>query len=229
MDDFVLSRTQRNDIFELIKGHGLNPADFQWGSKPPRGPEDFKETVTHNPTKAYVEFSRGNEGTFWFAWWPHRGGGRQFHIARVWHEGLRFASQWLDAVVEDQNAPDMWAEIAKVATIADAGDRETAYQQQFSASELKQLEGALPEIEKYITTTQQLNEEQKKAVHQKFVYLLDAAKRGVRKVDWLNIFVGQVVGMVTAGLLDPRVYGAVMTHAATVLNAIFQFGVKLLT
>ena len=48
------------------------------------------------------------------------------------------------------------------------------------------------------------------------------------RFDWLNIFVGQVVGMITEGLLKPSFYGPLMTHAGTALNAVFQFGIKLL-
>jgi hypothetical protein len=37
-----------------------------------------------------------------------------------------------------------------------------------------------------------------------------------------------MVGMVTAGVLDAKVYGPVMAQAAAILNAVFQFGLKLL-
>jgi hypothetical protein len=65
-------------------------------------------------------------------------------------------------------------------------------------------------------------------VRRRFTYLLDAAKAGARTIDWLNIFVAQIIALGTIGLLDARVYGPVMAHATAVLNAIFQFGLKLL-
>lgn len=122
----------------------------------------------------------------------------------------------------------MWSEVSKSNAISGASELTAEYQKPFSAAELQQLEKALPEIERYIATTQPLNDADKEQVHKRFAYLLDAAKQGARKIDWLNIFVAQIIALVTAGLVDPKIYSAVMSHAATVLNAIFHLGLKLI-
>jgi hypothetical protein len=65
-------------------------------------------------------------------------------------------------------------------------------------------------------------------VRGRFAYLLGAAKRGILKVDWLNLLVGQIVSLVTEGVLDASLWHPVMSHAHKILNGIFQFGVRLL-
>jgi len=225
MPDQVLSRTQRNNIFEIIRGAGLDPADFEWSTIPDSdiGPKDV---ITHPPTGGVCEFTHYRDD-FWLDWWPSRGKGRMLQSASVWQDAIVYLVDWIAAIKEDHCAPDLWGEIAKEKTIS-AASVGHQYAQPFSPAELKQLESSLVDIEHYIATTQPLDPAQKTTLHLRFEYLLDAAKNTPRKVDWLNIFVAQMITLVTTGLLDPSVYGRVMAHAATALNAIFQFGLKLL-
>jgi hypothetical protein len=44
----------------------------------------------------------------------------------------------------------------------------------------------------------------------------------------LNIFVSQIVSLVTERVIDPSFYAPLMGHAASVLNSIFQLGMKLI-
>lgn len=225
MAEWILARAQRNDIFEMIRAVPLDPADFAW-SQEGKG-DGLAEVITHTPTDAQCKFSRFQDGGFWLHWWPSRNQSVRYDNAPSWQFALNFVVDWLAAVEADHRAPDLWGEVAKEKTISGAAAR-TEYENPFSVAELKLLETSLADIEHYIEATQPLDPAAKQAVHSRFVYLLDAAKNGARKIDWLNIFIAQIVTMVVSGLLDPRVYGAVMSHAATVLNAIFQFGLKLI-
>jgi len=109
-------------------------------------------------------------------------------------------AKWVHAVHDDHHAPDLWGEVAKERTISAAAERHE-YEKPFSAAELKQLETALADIEFYITTTQPIDPPGKQKVRNRFAYLLDAAKKGARKVDWLNIFIAQIVALITTGVL----------------------------
>ena len=98
----------------------------------------------------------------------------------------------------------------------------------FSAEEIKLLEQKLPEVEAYIEARQPLDAEQKKQLHTRFQYLLGAAKRGLGRIDWVNIFVGQMFQMATDGLVHSSAFGAVMSHAWTLLGAVVKVGMKYL-
>jgi len=220
MSEVKLSRTQRNEIFELIRRHNLDPEDFEWSSA-----QKSKEVLRHRPTKSWFEWSEpGNGSGFWLSWWPHQGAGHS--LSRDWEHAREVTWRWLAAVRADYEAPDLWSELAKGKSISSAAKPE--YAAQFTPAELKLLETGLADIERYVTTTQPLEPEQKEQVKRRFAYLRDAANAGVRKVDWLNIFVGQIVSMVTERLLDAKFYGPLMAHAGTALNAVFQFGLKMI-
>ena len=226
MPEQVLSRAQRNQIFDITRREGVDPADFIWSARTKRRDEPV-DILRHPPTKAHFEFSYRQQGGWWLEWWPQNEDGQRHTGVGDWGYALNHVADWLRIVHRDHDAPDMWAEAAKEKTITGA-TASSKYQEQFSPAELKQLETGLTDIEQYITATQPLDPAGKQAVQSRFAYLRAAAKRGLQKVDWLNIFVGQVVEMITAGLLDARFYAPLMAHATTALNAVFQFGLKLL-
>ena len=183
--------------------------------------------MSHAATGAFVTFSE-SDGGFWLRWWPSEQRSTLYGISKSWPEAMVNVRSWLGAVRRDHSAPDLWAEIAKGQAIPGAADS-PEYRKKFSAEELKLLESGLADIGRYISTTQPLDPAAKQQVSKRFAYLLDAAKQGARKIDWLNIFVGQVVNMISNGLLGPEFYGSIMTHATMALNAVFQLGVKLLS
>jgi hypothetical protein len=224
MTDRLISRAQRNDVFALIQRVALDPADFEWGNETDQW---YRwEVLRHQPTGSLFKFTDAQRGDgYWLNWWPHDGNGS--HLAQSWREASEMVFRWLRRVKADHDAPDLWGELSKQKAIPTADRPE--YQAQFTAQELRQLESALDDVERFVKTTQPLEPAQAQQVQRKFTYLKEAARAGARKIDWLNIFVGQMVSMVTERLLDPRFYGPLMSHAGTALNAVFQFGVKLLT
>jgi exonuclease I len=64
----ALSRSQRNDILDIVRRHTLDPAGFQWPEKRDRG--EVIEILEHPSTGAYFEFGLWENGGFWLAWWP---------------------------------------------------------------------------------------------------------------------------------------------------------------
>jgi hypothetical protein len=96
-------------------------------------------------------------------------------------------------------------------------------------TEVELIEPKLDEIEAYIESKQPLDEQQRRVLRGRFQYLLDAAKRGVGRIDWLNIVVSQLMQLFTNGVLNSSLYGDVMRHAAATLGTILKAaGTKLL-
>ncbi len=224
MGQQVLSRTQRNDVFQLLLKHSLDPVEFQWLDTSTRA--TVRETVKHTPTGSFVEVSH-HDGGFWITWWPGPTGAKVSETFPDWRTTLPTVRDWVAKVAQEHGAPDLWAEIAKQNALPEAA-ASTGYRTPFAADELQQLKTSLASIEHFITTNGRLDAASAQQIHERFAYLLDAAKITSRKIDWLNIFVGQMIGLVTAGLLDPKLYGSVMAHAATTLTSVFHFGIKLL-
>src|SRR4051794_6111345 len=106
----ILSRTQRNHVFELIRQHGLDPADFDW-SKQHNGDQEV-ERLVHTPTNAVSDFSF-YMGDLWVRWWPDPDSGHQYEKAHSWDGAVEYLHRWLTAVASDHNQPDLWAELSK--------------------------------------------------------------------------------------------------------------------
>jgi hypothetical protein len=221
----VLSRVQENEIFEAIRTRGMDPADFDWTIRRTSG--DEYRRITYVPTQAHLEFSSYQGGGFWLSWAPILPSGRRYGPADTWNNARYMMAAWLDVVKQDHEAPDLWGALkAQRAITGETAQAEAS--KPFSPTELKLLEAGLDDIERYVITTQPLDPDGREHVKGRFRYLADAARSGARKIDWLNIFVGQMVSLVTEGVLQTSFYRPLMAHAAAALQSVFQFGLKLL-
>ena len=86
----------------------------------------------------------------------------------------------------------------------------------------------LNEIEAFIQSQQELDDEQKETLHRRFEYLINAAKRKLGRVDLLNIFVAQVFASTTTGIINSSLFWTVMRHASAKLETLFRFGQHLI-
>jgi hypothetical protein len=161
----ILSRAQRNDIFQMIGRAKLDPADFEWSTY--GGGDELKEVVSHRPTDGLCEFSIWDADGFWVHWWPSRQQSQRYEGSKTWPRAMEYVLDWLTAVTTDHHAPDLWGEVAKEKTISGAAEK-AEYEKPFSAAELKLLETSLADIEHYITTTQPLDPARKQEVHRRF-------------------------------------------------------------
>jgi hypothetical protein len=227
----VLSRVEENEIMAAIQSAKLGPLDFEWATRAGTETMDHDREyrrIVHKPTAAQLEFSFMPQGDgHWLTWLPMFQSGERSKWAKNWTQARDTIVTWVRVVKGNHEAPDLWRALKAQGAIPDAAAR-ADQSSPFSAADLKLLDAALDDIEAFVVTTQPLDPDGRTQVSRRFAYLREAARSGARKIDWLNIFVGQVVGMVTTGLLQPSFYGPLMSHAATAFNAVFNFGVKLL-
>ena len=227
----VLSRLEENAVAEAAQAVGLDPQEFEWRTRPPEkfGPSPYRRII-HKPTGSHLEFSLNSNGVtgHWLDWSPMFPSGQRYMSATTWASASRVIDAWVSIVKQNHEAPDLWAAVRAQTALPTAAARTSEPSDPFTPSELKLLEAGLDEVEHFIISTQPLDPGGRDQVHKRFGYLRDAARRGVRKIDWLNIFVGQVVGMIMERILDPASYAPVMTHAGKALASVFKFGAKLL-
>jgi hypothetical protein len=222
----VLSRTQQNSVYQVAEGVGLDPLDFDLtiAQQPHAG---LAETFKHRPTQSYIEFSLSTD-KIWMPWWPAFGPGDRMHFVQNWTAAIETTVRWMRQVKADHDAPDLWAEAFKARQLTDAAGHTEGDNTRFTPAEIEIIKPKLDEIEAYIESRQPLDAQQKKIVRGRFQYLLDAAKRGLGRIDWINIFVGQTMQMFTDGVVNSSLYGEVMRHAWTALGSVIRIGSKLL-
>ena len=144
----VLSRTQSNDIFTLIKRVGLEPGDFDYHVQLE---DDDKEAAvfTHKPTGSWLSIRLSREH-LWLTWWPKFGSGAPNALVKGWDEARDRAFRWLQAIKQDHDAPDLWVEARKEHKLSDAAGAVGEANTPFTAEEFKLLEQRLPEVEAFI-------------------------------------------------------------------------------
>ena len=71
----------------------------------------------------------------------------------------------------------------------------------FSADEQRRIETQLTEAKKFVRATYQLTPGQYEAIDARLDYLVDAAKRGVGRIDWRNALVGSLLSLVITSLV----------------------------
>jgi hypothetical protein len=220
----VLSRVQQNELLKLFENAGLSRDQWQVESvTEPYAGESLQ--YRHVPTGAKLAVTL-IAGRFHLEWRPAIDGTTSSRHD-YWADTAQRIAQWVATVALDHRAPDLWAAVGAETAIRDAAQSDD-FRAQFTSEELRLLRAGLDEIERFITATQPLDGG-RDVVKRRFDYLRESAGAGVRKIDWLNIFVGQVVGMVVQGLIPPSAYPAIMGHAATALSTVYNLGLKLLT
>jgi hypothetical protein len=221
----ILSKVQENEIFVAIQTKGLDPSDFEWSNRTDKF--HLYRRLTHRPTKTFIELTEGPTGGHWATWQPALSNGLRSAAITAWPAMKGMIFQWIDVVKADHEAPDLWGALKAQSAIPRAV-AQLDQRRPFTPEELTQLHTGINEIEQHVLTTQPLDPNDQLQIKRRFSYLRDSANRGLQKIDWLNIFVGQIVSMVTEGLLKPSFYGPLMAHAQTALRFVFDFGVKLL-
>lgn len=222
----VLSRLQRNQIHEILTTQGLQASDCEWSSQKSAG--TLIERLHHRPTAAHIAFSL-HGSLLGMAWWPSVPGVSGSQGIFPWPMAAKYVEIWAGVVRRDDQAPDLWAEAAKAKEIPNAAGDFGADNSPFDVAEIELLKPQLDEIEAYVAATQPLTEPQRRELRQRFDYLLGSAKRKVGRIDWLNIFIAQIIQLVINQVLDGSRYGDVMQHAWQLLRSTaINFGSKLL-
>lgn len=220
----VLSRLHQNEIFALVQKQGLEPVDFELTTAVQSSRGDTLRFL-HLPTQSRFEVSLSGEN-HWLTWWPKLGNRDTHFFTPSWGSVVQLVEIWAQEVKKSHDAPDLWAEARKAQQFANAVDE--AQNTPFTKEELKQLGPKLDEVEAFIETRQPLTPEQKANVHSRFQYLLGAAKRGLGRIDWVNIFVSQVLALFVGGVLESSLYKEVMGHAWTALTGVLHLGAKMI-
>jgi hypothetical protein len=220
--DARLTRIEKNDVIKLIERQHFSPVDFEWTTEESEENTGLsvgvyrKSILTHRPTGYYFVF-----------------GGRYLIFApgetqRTDEERrpddpylrLRFVDEWLGRLRREYDAPDLWAAVGKENVLTEAASSETLDNRPFAPDELQLINTKLDDIKSYVLKGQTFDAEQGEFVEREFDYLKESSTRMGRK-DWLNIFVGGLVGTIFTLGLDPEKARGLFALAGTAFQALW--------
>ena len=193
--DYRLLKSQKNEIFILIKQATLDPKEFEW--------EEREETESYSHGEVTLHFHRlvhkpsGYAALFgenFLSYSPGEQIPNQTQDKIGW-SGKRLAVEsWLANLKHEIEAPDLWSALTQEQELFSA-EPAGAVNTPFTADEQVLIKRTIEEIRVYITSTYSLAGEPLAKVNRKLDYLIDAATR-LGRIDWKNIFVGALVGLI---------------------------------
>jgi hypothetical protein len=109
-------------------------------------------------------------------------------------------------ITREWKAPDLWAELQSNKRLVASVAIGAADNSPFSPEEKEKIARQLTEIKTYVRRTHKLTEDQYTTIDARLDYLIDAAERGMGRIDWRNAFVGAFLGAVVQAVLPPSRY-----------------------
>ena len=202
----------KNDILTAIKGSGFAPSCFTTYEDG----DDFCITLTgteihflffsvpesyHMFRFRYVPFCPGNKQVLSDDFSPHPN--EDTFIFRTAMEQFRV---WLKSIrdyFEDNQTPDLWAELQKQNTITDLTGQADDQYTPFTVEQKRQIRLGLNEVRLLIQKEFEPSEDEMNVVTNRLDYLADALDR-LNKFDWKSVLMGTIISVSTALAFSPE-------------------------
>jgi hypothetical protein len=208
----LLQKWQRNILFEAIQAVGLNPRDFDLTDS------GAEIQIKHKWSKS-IFIIGGRPGHYVGRYvvgdgpdWPYD--------AYSWQASTTRVSTWLQEVKRDLETPDLWAELRREVHLLGVGSNEVTDNTLFTQDEQKQIEERLRGLAKHVSDASSLSEAQKQILDEKIDYLVDSSRRLGRK-DWLNIFIGVILGYLLSTALSPDVARGIFSTCLRAIGLLY--------
>lgn len=211
-----LTTVQKNKILELVLAEGLERADFYWIDEDGHAPR-----LVHRKTNYIFQFgdwSGGGTARYHLTWQPAYHAAQTDTYSETWPAVIHVVAKWVAAIADEHRAIDLWKTVGE-AIPAPATQPFNEENTPFSDAERKAIVARLDELEHYIAETHHLPEAQRQEVAGRLDYLKGAAGR-LGRIDWRNIFVGQMVAMVFDRLVPPGALHSIMQFAFQAFQAL---------
>lgn len=220
----VLTKPQRNQLFEQLGGGGLQQSLCKFAD-----PETDEQSGT-----TYAEIRQASSDSH-FMVWPDRD---QFALFRArmkvggveatavytgsWNDILGAAQDWAQRVVYELNAPDLWAELVSPSGIfgETQGDEDNSA---FTAEERTAISARIEEVKAEVRQNPALTGDQISGIEQKLDDLIEASER-VGKKDWKLLVAGTLLTIFVTYAVPPHVAQAIITSVITGLGHMFGIG-----
>lgn len=205
MKDYLLLRTQKNEIFECVREAGLNPLNFEWGEETTEadGVSTYPVSIVrYLHTDFYFKFDRDQFYQFYCKSHPST---RDFMLLTYkydWKSALVSFREWL-LRLKEQEVPDLWEQLKEYApheTFIGTGEISNT---PFTDLEVENIIASLDRLQTQIEKNFNLQGEQLSFVETQIEYLKDGVKRQGRK-DWVHTSIGVIASIAVGLALSPE-------------------------
>jgi hypothetical protein len=216
----VLTRRQRNNIFEALQTKGVDPARCRLIVKR----KALAVEILHEPTGSWFQFIL-NTNRYSFVWRVQDGpGAASENRTREWGDVLDQLEYWAGEVHYVTETPDFWAELQQVPEILAAAQSDDASNAPFAPDEQAEISTRIDQVKGVVRREHpELMAEQLAAIEQGLDVVKEATTRVGRK-DWVTLANGALLSLVVNDLVPPHVVQGVFNMLITGIGHLFGIG-----
>ena len=155
-------------------------------------------SAKENP-RCYFTFEKSVHYTYAGTFWPSFADGHSYG-ADNWRYVLSCFGQWIVAVKDELDVPDLWdSSFIKAASAMGGEDGDG----EFTEAEKREVKKALKTLHSKVTSLPGFGAERAAKLEERLDYLEKKLDEHFSKIDWKNIFVGTVFHIYIAPWLEP--------------------------
>ncbi|GMQ91375.1 MAG: hypothetical protein BMS9Abin11_0683 [Gammaproteobacteria bacterium] len=221
MYQYNLLKSQKNQVFEIIKSSGLDPFNFKWTTTDSMIEEDTKVPVLeYEDGEFYFQFDLKNESKY-SGFSPGKEGVDETSYPGTWEFQLHNVTEWLTYLENEIDQPDLWSEIEKYRIEEDQDVLSQIVNEPFTVNQADQVQIGILKVRSYLEQYTKTNQEQADFVNHQLDYLIEAVKRQGKR-DWLHTSIGVIMTITTALALAPDEAKNIWNILKTALGGILQ-------
>jgi hypothetical protein len=207
----ILSKGQRNALFDAVVESGLFADDFSYESRPGESTNIADSVIiTHNATGSQFSISHHRRDFDLFSAQSRIGDDPWLPSTEraAFGNSLDKARSWSNGVAEWMKTPDLWKSVSGRRRIPGQLAPDSA-NIPFTAQEQKAISDQLRAISESIKKTYELTTEQSTRLDEKFEEAEKASRRMGRK-DWGLLFGGAVFSLILSDVITPGIAGHIL-------------------
>ncbi len=224
--DFLLLKSQKNEIFTLIKDIGLNPANFKW-EVVSNSINTFQNVsqLEYIDTQYYFKFDHIVEGHY-AMFSPGFSEAVSEGQAISWDSQIEYVKEWLDRLKIEVEEPDLWELMSEQKELNIFVSDNIVVGESIQIDDHDRIENNLNELKEYLLKFGNVNISNQKIIMERLEYLNESSKR-VNKKEWTLMLGGTLLSIIVDILRNP----VVIREFITLANKLFSWlsGTPLIT
>lgn len=224
----ALLKSQKNELFSLIKTVGMDPSDFRWTHLP-----DLSRSILDGAGIRHLTLAYGDDYEFFFQFQQENSttieqcvfspGDRHAingYTTTDWSGILYLFNVWLQSLSREINIPDFWNALEEEKQLIHAASisNDASF---FTPEEQQHVTKSLNEIKDHIYQTLSPSEPQKIIIDAQIKYLQNAPERLTKK-DWGLLLLGQLLAIAVEIARDPVKARELFRFAGDALSWLFH-------
>ena len=194
----LIMKSQANEVFDLIRSSGFDPANFWWLEVPSEQTGGLTISELRHDVGHFFQFDyRGHKHFCTYS--PGLETQQESQYPGNWPLTLGYLRNWLTFLKREQEAPDLWETLRQGTSLIEAAVASADDNRPFTQAEKDRISASLREIREHLRSTEALDEARQRFIDARLDYLAQASARLGRK-DWINMTVG-VLGNIAVGAL----------------------------